>query len=635
MDVETRSPACIQCRKRKRKCSRGTPCKRCKELRLDCSYQRIKSNKDVISALDCRVQKLESLYHKVNRLEELLLASQRHGLHDGLRPQGRVTASSPVSSSSFWSNGGDSASNSNSTYLPPIELLYHIVDIYFDQIHPWIPILHMPSFINMVHTSSCDAPIIVLQAIVSVTVKFVKMTQREQSYYSTECRKAVVLSSMDRFSIESLQASIILAFETTGCGRGPRSWSIVSSATRLLEQLGLACEEDEIEKTKLMNRIGFLKPSASAAEMEARRRIFWAVFLMDRFCSTTTGWNTSMTSSQIHRRLPMEGLNFAHNDNKKARYFCISESTITATDNREDDEDALGGYSYLVEATECLSRVVSFLLHESLSVGTLHDLNTWLSKFMSLNSMLVRWKAALPEKWRSLKPTARGLDENAALAYVTHDTSVLLLHHNLAYPPAELLLLGQWRQSIQICVSTAVEIATITEQFLRRVKIVVAPQFCFCAFIAGRTLLANHLRGNSSDDIARKFDSLVESLNIMARRWTANGNEKGNLAAIFALRLETAKDSKNEIDVRKAVFSDDDELYNGNASLTSPPVADLIIDRDRWVNGQHNQNSNVDGDVNRDRENTSFQFSDLKSIEELANISEFDYIFGWEGHTSV
>ena len=63
---------------------------------------------------------------------------------------------------------------------------------------------------------------------------------------------------------------------------------------RTVEQLGLSVEERDDEQSdagthSLIHRIAFLKPAQSWVETEERRRVFWTVFLMDRFCSVATG----------------------------------------------------------------------------------------------------------------------------------------------------------------------------------------------------------------------------------------------------------------------------------------------------------------------------------------------------------
>jgi hypothetical protein len=89
--------------------------------------------------------------------------------------------------------------------------------------------------------------------------------------------------------------------------------------TRTVEQLQLSKEEDEFASEDedenhdispvefLIQKMAFLDPPKHWAQREERRRIFWNVFLMDQFCSIATGWDLSLPSANINRRLPCRG----------------------------------------------------------------------------------------------------------------------------------------------------------------------------------------------------------------------------------------------------------------------------------------------------------------------------------------
>ena len=65
--------------------------------------------------------------------------------------------------------------------------------------------------------------------------------------------------------------------------------------TRTVEQLQLSVEDGEDSKDQsknefLIRRMRFLRRPRTWIETEERRRVFWSVFLMDRFCSVATGY---------------------------------------------------------------------------------------------------------------------------------------------------------------------------------------------------------------------------------------------------------------------------------------------------------------------------------------------------------
>lgn len=103
----------------------------------------------------------------------------------------------------------------------------------------------------------------------------------------------------------------------------------------------------------------------------------------------------------------------------------------------------------------------------------------------------------LPRKWKdsnvSRKEELIIMDPNLTLAHVTHNTSMILLHQQIAYPPP------QWTgivrmpsaHSAETCQVAAAETATIAEKYLRYTPVrgPVNSQFAFCVFISARALL--------------------------------------------------------------------------------------------------------------------------------------------------
>lgn len=171
---------------------------------------------------------------------------------------------------------------------------------------------------------------------------------------------------------------------------------------RTAEQLQLSIEDEESHSPSgaLIKRIAFLPPCKSWKEVEERRRIFWNVFLMDRFCSIATGWNCSLTSADVKRRLPCEGALWEEGEPLKTPtpYFGIADQSVNVNAAgalpmaRPEDEDpsSLGGFAYCIEATESLSLVTTFFLQQAVDVSKMRDVQLWLMKFKQLDLRLVQ-----------------------------------------------------------------------------------------------------------------------------------------------------------------------------------------------------------------------------------------------------
>jgi hypothetical protein len=118
--------------------------------------------------------------------------------------------------------------------------------------------------------------------------------------------------------------------------------------------------------------------------------------------------------------------------------------------------------------------------------------------------------------------------------------------------------------------AASVEVSIIAAEFLRNMQCLTNPQFAFCLFICGRMLLAHAFYYDIS--LPNEFDSLVHSLQVMARRWNGeDSTSRSNLASKFALRLNHARQSGLQtLDIRQAAYSDNpsglaDETTNNSS----------------------------------------------------------------------
>ncbi|XEV01322.1 hypothetical protein FSHL1_006609 [Fusarium sambucinum] len=350
--------------------------------------------------------------------------------------------------------------------------------------------------------------------------------------------------------------------------------------SRTVEQLRLSTEEeDEVQSYQsrskaLIERVAFLPPASTWTEVEERRRIFWNVFLMDRFCSICTGWNLSLTSADVMRRLPCEGAIWetGEPDQTPTPYFGISTRShgrekdyLPATRDTEDGQTSLGGFAFCIEATESLSLVTSFFLQYRVDFKEVQEVQRWLVRFKQLDLRLVQWKLFLPEKWRKACQFNNdgNLDPNLVLAHIAHNTAVVLLHQGLAYPLAEWQSLPvrlPSSSSAETCQVAADEVATIAEQFLGHSNLLISPQFSFCLFVCGKMLLTHAAYYQSA--LTSSFDSIISSLAEISRRW--NGEQppaRANLASKFCSRLEKAHiEGSGAVDIQEAFSEKQDAV---------------------------------------------------------------------------
>lgn len=464
--------------------------------------------------------------------------------------------------------------------LPGADTLELILAAYFTHVHPWIPMIHQRRFFDrLADKNHRDRLVIIIHSMVLAAAKFVPDAAK---YVRAHTRSWVIRSAMDSLSLENLQALIILAFNDFGDGNAEKTWSIVGSMTRTVEYAQLAQEQEEGEQRPFSQPYAPLHYTSDWTEVEERRRVFWNVFLLDRLCSVTQGWNTSLTADDVFRRLPCDGHLWRKQEPVLTPYFGIWDKSKGRIGNPIDfvsrnlspghgtnaeyrdtigdvppsavypqhqpsDMSTVGAFAYNIEATESMSRVMSYFLQQKVNVRDQSDLSSWLTRFKELDLRLVHWKMLLPHKWKANPNLTRRvplMDPNLTTAHVTHNASMILLHQTIAYPPLHWAFRNRLPSSCsaEACFSAGVEIATITQKYLSKslTDSPVGSQYAFCIFIAARVLLI-HWRYEGGNQLPPEFWSLVQSLDEMSVRWCAladTSHQAQNLFAKYAARLK-------------------------------------------------------------------------------------------------
>lgn len=341
----------------------------------------------------------------------------------------------------------------------------------------------------------------------------------------------------------------------------------------MVEYLQLTVESEEADRSSFSQPNTSLNPPQGWTEAEERRRVFWCVFNLDRFCSFTTGWNTSLTSDDVNRRLPCDGISWRKEESVSTPYFGIWDksaarigspiaflpshsATIPATTDERGftpseataspgavassvDMSTVGAFAYCIEATESLSRVTSYFLQQKVNTKDHNDLGGWLTRFKELDVRLVHWKMLLPKKWKvDIAQQSSRMDPNLTLAHVTHNASMILLHQPIAFPPLNWTFQTRLPSfcSLDTCQAAAIEIATITNHYLQIAEHIgpLSNQYSFCVYLAARVLLLLW-RCHATESLSSEFWVLIRNLETMSERWAGPHQlgPKENLASKY------------------------------------------------------------------------------------------------------
>jgi hypothetical protein len=190
--------------------------------------------------------------------------------------------------------GSRESSSPPSAQLPPDNLVNAVLDAYFSAVHPFIPMIHEMLFRSRLRDSAERPKLIVLiHAMMVCALRYVANERLAEDWLDLHpdalkrSRKLVVLSAMEGMSVETVQALLLVAFVHISDGDAKKAWPMVGTISRAVVYLGLHTEPEEDQSGECCLTSFRSLPSAQVwTEAEERRRVFWNVFLLDRYVLT-------------------------------------------------------------------------------------------------------------------------------------------------------------------------------------------------------------------------------------------------------------------------------------------------------------------------------------------------------------
>ncbi|KAJ5497054.1 hypothetical protein N7463_009041 [Penicillium fimorum] len=410
--------------------------------------------------------------------------------------------------------------------LPPYDLLYALVDLYFEHINSWCPILHRRTTLDTFFGPSPldEADRMVLYAIVATTLRFSsdnRLNDQNRKRYHDSSKQKVVLYGLENSSVKALQALVILALDLVGSSNGPPGWKLLALITRSVVQLGLAVEA----KSSLINptypsiytlRAVTLSEPDSWIEDESRRRLFWMVYLLDRYSTLATAFNFALDDRDIDRKLPCKDDYFMKNQPVETRWFQRSSDRADYLSKAEN----VGSFGLYVEILGILSRIHLFL-KRPVDIGALSDVENWQSTYRKLDSELTSWEFNLPAEYAyensarlfSGSKHGRAPHSDWVQLHATYQTAVIRLHSSAAYPTTRSPIFTPSYSASQRCLLAVENILSVTRFVVEHNMLdKMGPPFAFTLWVSARLLLVHGstIAHTVSPDIIFFVDTLFQ-----------------------------------------------------------------------------------------------------------------------------
>ncbi|KAL5361621.1 fungal-specific transcription factor domain-containing protein [Aspergillus floccosus] len=415
--------------------------------------------------------------------------------------------------------------------LPPYDLLYALVDLYFEHINSWCPILHRRTTLDTFFGPSPleEADRMVLYAIVATTLRFSndsRLNEQSRKRYHDSSKQKVLLYGLENSSVKALQALVILALDLVGSSNGPPGWKLLALITRSVVQLGLAVESKSSLITPVYPSIYTLRAVTlpepeSWVEEEGRRRLFWMVYLLDRYSTIATAFDFALDDKDIDRRLPCKEEFFTKNQPVETRWFHHSSDRADYLNRAEN----VGSFGLYVEILGILSRIHLFL-KRPVDIGVLSDVEEWQATYRKLDGELTSWEFGLPTEYAYENSSrlfngskhSKSVHCDWVMLHATYQTAVIRLHSSAAYPTTRSPIFTPSYSASQRCLLAVDNILSITRFVVDNHMLdKLGPPFAFTLWVSARLLLVHGstIAHTVSPDIVFFVDTLAQ----MGRHW--------------------------------------------------------------------------------------------------------------------
>ncbi|KLP09540.1 hypothetical protein CEK26_008664 [Fusarium fujikuroi] len=414
--------------------------------------------------------------------------------------------------------------------MPPYDLLYALVDLYFKHINTWCPILHRKTTLDSLFGPSAldETDRVLLHAIVATTMRYstdARLTEERREHYHRVSKERVLLYGMENSSVKALQALVILALDLCGSSNGPPGWNIMALITRSVVQLGLAVEITSSTVSPHYLSIYTLRAMTLSEpkdfiEEEARRRLFWMIYLLDRYATLATAFEFALDDKEIDRTLPCRDDLWIKNQKVDTRWFSTDLHSGSPGHDIDQPEN-LGAFAYYIEILGILSKIHKFL-KQPVDISALSDVEQWQMRYKELDNMLTSWKFSLPGEFGNMAklfhPGSKSINCAWVMLHATYHTAVIRLHSSAAYPTTRSPIFTPSYSASQRCHGAVENVAALGEFVVNNGMLAkLGPPFAFTLWVSARLLLVH---GSTVEHkLSPQLPFFVDSLREMGHYW--------------------------------------------------------------------------------------------------------------------
>lgn len=481
--------------------------------------------------------------------------SSQHGLH-----QLNLASTSPetISSDLFWPGGhspavhSDHSSRWNSDIgpheqihpamptgqdmsldsdpdLPPSDLLYVLVDLFFKHINTWCPLLDRKATFDTYFGSTLvtEGDRVVLHAIVATALRFSadpRLTPEVRARFHKTSTRKIELYGLKHTNLHALKALTLLSLDALGTSDEPKGDNLLTLITRNVSRLDLCVEKSAYLSQRPVPHVGSSQKVAlpepdSWVEDEGRRRLCWMVYVLDRYASVATSFEFMLEEGEMRRCLPCRYDLWSANQPVETR--SLNWNTPGRTEYAMDTPENLGSFSYHCEVLTILSRIHTFV-RKPIDICSEEQVHDWRGTFMALQTELSSWLHSLPGEYGKISllchsdPGARIV--NWIILHAAFVVSTIRLNSVAAYPVVQSQTFTPSYRAMQTCLSAVDSLHNIAQDVIdTNVLYLLGPHFAFALWVSARLLLVH--ASTTGSEVDPRIEFFIETLAEMGRYW--------------------------------------------------------------------------------------------------------------------
>ncbi|CAK4032090.1 transcriptional regulatory [Lecanosticta acicola] len=538
--------ACVLCRKRKLKCDGDKPaCGTCTRLQHDCSYDEVRRKsgpkRGYVKALEARLAQVETMlktqddgtpnkrakgHDTQNQAQSQASVQASNGLQEfeDLMPQLQQStdfSTDPGMLGTSGALGGDLDNAAEEPFpwemiglgldepLPAQEVINELNQVYFDKIHPAMPMIHQPRYYAAMNLAPHVRPPVCLRYAMwanaaSVTNKYENL----QEHFYQRARKYIQQDEMkghgeSMITIAHCQTWVLLATYEFKLMYFPRAWMSSGRACRMSQMMGLHRVDGQGLDVKQC-----LPPPRDWTEREERRRTFWSCFCVDRYSSIGTGWPMTIEEQDISTVLPTP--EEAYELNKPAKTIHLREAL------EPSGPANLSSFSGVVLMACLFGRNLTHL-HRPSPDDRDDDVNgDFWKRHREMDNILLHTALALPEHLR----LPCGLNNaNVVFMNMNIHTSTICLHQAAIFKADKNRMPARISAESKVrCITAAAEIASIMRQISHLDTSGMHPFISFCLYVAARVFV-QYLKSRPKDDqVKTSLQFLLTAMHAIKRK---------------------------------------------------------------------------------------------------------------------